>query len=411
MSYTPFNWLARIGQGLNIFTDQRTGQVLELNSTPTSIDQEGTPFSVTRMNALEQGLANVFDKPEQLQQTTAALFGLGSDYVPDSAFQILAQAALYKAVTPTAQLGTLPEGSIIYLNENGSPVPFYVAKQGYEPDYNTDRVLVVRKDAVQQGAWNASGVNTYDGSTIDTWFTQTYLSTLDGDVQTAIGTTNIPYTPGEQDYSVKRISKNVFALSLTELGLSDSNANVEGTELPISEILSTINQWTRSPETIDTIKSFASKDGSAFSYNVSTQNNYLPAFTFPNTFTVNTSLPNKGLYDIQNNLLLKLPGVQIETGSYTGTGTYGSGNPNTLTFGFKPKLVVVQGNYENTSQIGFIWQTGLQRTGNIYYMGSSSGYQQMYYSFSGNTLNWYSSSDVIRQCNVSGQTYYYVAIG
>ena len=65
---------------------------------------------------------------------TAALFGLGTDAVPDDVFEILSQAALYKTITPTAQLGTLPEGSIIYLNENGSPVPFYVAKQGYEPD-------------------------------------------------------------------------------------------------------------------------------------------------------------------------------------------------------------------------------------------------------------------------------------
>lgn len=89
MSYTPFNWLARIGQGLNIFTDQRTGQVLELNSTPTSVTQEGTPFSVERMNALEQGLGNVYDKPEQLQASTAALYDLPSSAVPDDVFQAI----------------------------------------------------------------------------------------------------------------------------------------------------------------------------------------------------------------------------------------------------------------------------------------------------------------------------------
>ena len=56
-SYSPYTWLARLGQGLNKFTDQLTGQVLQLNSTPDSVSQEGTPFSVDRMNAIEQGLA------------------------------------------------------------------------------------------------------------------------------------------------------------------------------------------------------------------------------------------------------------------------------------------------------------------------------------------------------------------
>lgn len=32
--------------------------------------------------------------------------------------------------------------------------------------------------------------------------------------------------------------------------------------------------------------------------------------------------------------------VKIETGSYVGTGTYGSSNPNSLTFGFQPKMIM-----------------------------------------------------------------------
>lgn len=75
--YNPFTWLARIGQGLNIFTDAQTGQVLELNSTPTSVDQEGTPFSVERMNSIEQGIGNN-------SQAIVALFERG-----DTTFQKL----------------------------------------------------------------------------------------------------------------------------------------------------------------------------------------------------------------------------------------------------------------------------------------------------------------------------------
>ena len=36
-----------------------------------------------------------------------------------------------------------------------------------------------------------------------------------------------------------------------------------------------------------------------------------------------------------------LGGAKIETGSYTGTGTYGNSNPNSLTFGFEPKIVFI----------------------------------------------------------------------
>ena len=97
MSYTPFNWQARTGQGLNKFTDQITGQVFEFNSTPDSIDNEGTPFSTIRMNALEQGLANVFDKPEQLAAAVAALYGLQNTAVPNDVFNILSGAALFRA--------------------------------------------------------------------------------------------------------------------------------------------------------------------------------------------------------------------------------------------------------------------------------------------------------------------------
>ena len=53
--------------------------------------------------------------------------------------------------------------------------------------------------------------------------------------------------------------------------------------------------------------------------------------------------------------------TSIETGSYVGTGTSGSGNPNTLTFGFEPKFVHIQsysiGNGDSTGY-GFAFFLG-----------------------------------------------------
>ena len=46
--------------------------------------------------------------------------------------------------------------------------------------------------------------------------------------------------------------------------------------------------------------------------------------------------------------------AKIQTGSYIGTGTYGSNNPNTLTFDFEPKLLIVSGavnGHTSTKQV------------------------------------------------------------
>lgn len=329
-------------------------------------------------------------------------------------FGLLNAAALYKTVTPTAQLGTLPEGSVIYLNENGSPVPFYVAKQGYEPDYNTDRVLVVRKDMVQTGPWNDSGVNKYEGSTIDAWMTKTYFSMLSGTIQNAIGFTNIPYTPMGDVTTVQRINKSVFALSITELGISESGTNIEGSSLPIASTLyplpsGTDRQYTRSQNPTNSTFAWSLNNlGAAGSNTCSISYGYRPAFTLPASFTAyNPEIyPSGGLYDLSDNLLLKLPGVQIETGSYTGTGTYGSSNPNSLTFGFKPKLLLVSRGGEGFDSSGsFGWLYGLSKTIGDFNDADSS------VSLSGTTISWYNTYNVQSQRNISGVTYFYTAIG
>jgi len=106
---------------------------------------------------------------------------------------------------------------------------------------------------------------------------------------------------------------------------------------------------------------------------------------------------------------------KIETGSYVGTGTYWESNPNTLTFGFVPKLVIV---YKANSFLvpndgcysqSFLWVAG-QYVVNIYAISSISS---VFISANGNTLSWYAGSPYgpERQCNVSEQKYNYIAIG
>ena len=101
-----------------------------------------------------------------------------------------------------------------------------------------------------------------------------------------------------------------------------------------------------------------------------------------------------GTMDKALELLLPLLSTAVmATGSYTGTGTFGSSSPNTLTFSFTPELVILSGGdigltISNTSPSG----------------GTSDAYIQ------DTTAKWYSTS-AAKQLNVQGKSYSYVAIG
>lgn len=156
-------------------------------------------------------------------------------------------------------LGSFAEGTLVKIKENGTPVEFYVAKQGYEPTLNgPNRVLMVRKDVYDQRAWNSSNVNAWATSTMLSWLNGDYKGLFSSVVQNLMGVTSYYYTPGYGNYTVSNKSDSVFLMSLTELGRSYAYANVEGTILPISLTLqiayqdgSATTQWTRSPSTGD----------------------------------------------------------------------------------------------------------------------------------------------------------------
>lgn len=158
------------------------------------------------------------------------------------------------AGTPISEFA---EGSIVKINENRSPVEFYVAKHDYESGLNgTGRTLVVRKDCYDKRQWHSSNVNAYASSAIDRWLNGTYKNLLDADIREVIGTTKIKYTPGDGNNTVGTLKRAIFLLSATELSKSESWFNVEGTALEIASSLqiaymngSAVFQWTRSPVT------------------------------------------------------------------------------------------------------------------------------------------------------------------
>ena len=187
-------------------------------------------------------------------------------------------------------LGTIAEGSTVKLNENGSPVEFYVAKHDYESALNgTGRTLLVRKDCYGTSAWDKSNVNAWARCTLLSWLNGNYLNLLDEDTRGVISTTKYYYTPGNGNTSVTTRSDAVFQLSVTELGISGIYINEEGTALDIASILQIaylngrkVIQWTRSPHTLNTNHAWClTADGSISTDTCSYSRGSRPAFTLP----------------------------------------------------------------------------------------------------------------------------------
>lgn len=120
--------------------------------------------------------------------------------------------------------------------------------------------------------------------------------------------------------------------------------------------------------------------------------------TDPNAYPIDDGYTYTALGQIGNK-------VQIATGRYTGTGTCGASNPNSLTFDFVPKLVIV-----TTKNVGLDDLIPI-----VYINGATglSGDQHYMFDLNGTTLSWYVSttSGSGFQFNYTGKTYLYTAIG
>jgi len=129
--------------------------------------------------------------------------------------------------------------------------------------------------------------------------------------------------------------------------------------------------------------------------------------------------PDSGITDGYEYLYLGKPyenfvnlPMRIETGSYTGTGTNGSDNPNTLTFLFVPQIVFIVEDYGSNSAItGFnAIVHGQTNSNGVTY--SSYLRWSITWSSDGTSVSWYAYSGTAeKQMNTSRRTYRYVAIG
>lgn len=112
--------------------------------------------------------------------------------------------------------------------------------------------------------------------------------------------------------------------------------------------------------------------------------------------------------------------ARTATGSYKGTGNYGAGNPNSLTFDFTPKIVLLWGDAQWDEYIGTAVKGNRVTPVSIYTWGSSGFYASSFtydhtttntdinllygyniVSVNGNTMSWYNNAEADVQLNRS----------
>ena len=94
--------------------------------------------------------------------------------------------------------------------------------------------------------------------------------------------------------------------------------------------------------------------------------------------------------------------ARIIYGSYVGTGTYGAGNPNTLTFDFRP-LLLIWGDPVYDQYTTVVCMRGRDNQ-----PGPNGRIATIW---GNNSVSWYHNSSAQEQANSSGVSYPYEAIG
>lgn len=434
----------------NAYTDQ---QIAAIPTPDVSGQIETHNTSETSHADIREAFGNFHTKAETLTEDTKALFGLDSDAVPDDVLNVLKDVALYKKVPNRTEktLGEFAEGDTVYLNESGLMTAYVVAKHNYQADLNGNgRTLLIRKQSLTstRSYWAQTDVSTYNGSRPDTYLQTEFIAQFDSDVQEAIGTTKFYYTIGAPsrgaaiDNTVAVLERSIFLPSVTELGLSDRVAcNVEGERIDVladnlASFMSstTSHHWTRTPHTSTT---------GVCAWYIHSSNNYtyvetlvganagcreLPMFTMPEDFVFYVDAKGNIHKEQDCEIVVtradgsefeKPLGVKAAYGTYAGTGTYGKNNPNSLTFDFEPKMVVITQGAQSDVEGAYSAYSSTQdamllmKYRVISWSSSSNvlGYS-VAVKFDGKTVYWYTSqSNAYCQANATNAYYHYVAIG
>ena len=341
--------------------------------TMTPVFGQANTYDMERADQpLQQGTP--LNKATLLKDATAALYGLGTGAVPDDVLAVLGRF-----------------------------------QSGLGNEYIWEKKLTTVQKTYDLGTENPLYMCAYKGGgNQSTVMTVTYSDDIDispgnvASLKAPIYTVDVTYN----NYSAANVLKGKFFLAALDVGDGITTIVNQGIIVKGSENGEASKRFSTS---VYTGVYFPAKPVENVQYTAIDQITYVNS---PNANAYPPAVPDGYTYTPLGQLGDQ---VRIETGSYVGTGAYGASSPNTLTFGFVPKLVIVckkngfltpsDGGYNQS----FLW-VARQFVLSIYAVNSISFVS---ISANGNTLSWYADSPYgpERQCNISGQEYNYIAIG
>lgn len=341
----------------------------------TPVAGQANTFDMVRADDPTQA-GTPLNKATLLKDATAALYGLGTGAVPDD---VLAELGKYKQYWWRRRI---PAGKRYV--EVQSDIPDAIAL--FSPYVETSQVIYSKQLTIDQNNGNA-----------------------------ALGAAlTLPKTSGQELAEAIVANAPLYvSVSGTIYCIPDGATAGKGADPSFNK--STIMYYTSS----NTDRVYINGSGSPLGKTVTTKREQIPASDWQYLQSSNRSAyPDSGTQDGYEYEYLGIPfdnavtAPKIETGSYVGTGTYGQANPNTLTFGFVPKLVwICEANtrYISTSA-GYngLWFASWSY---LSYLLDSGTTVTRYASLSGKTLSWYESSSAFNQLNDSEKVYTYIAIG
>ena len=357
--------------------------------TATVNTTAGTPYTLTRtwqyikspmvfntsgsIAQLTENQKNVWPITLQEAVNTYSFWGGSLDkamlQLANSTFYYSTQTAKYTEYK--VDMSKVQVGDTVQLPENGMMQDFIVCSLNYEPTLNTggNRVLLIRKGNLR-GVGPVWGENkTWATSDIYNFYNGEYLNYFPEDIKTSIGTTS--YLAGTNaNGTVGTISSAVFALSMAELGQYEVTYGTyksgEGSLLPdeaLNKIWDSVvyKQYDMAQMNLRSYDSrlwYHAQNGHlgnftrTYSGRTFDDNQFFafhPCFTLPTTFNktfyvdaTGTVHPEQEYYSGGSLVSIdgaNVPVVKWTEGSYTGTGTYGSGSPCSLSFESRPLYV------------------------------------------------------------------------
>lgn len=340
--------------------------------TLTPVAGKANTYDMARADEPTQA-GTPLNKATLLKDATAALFGFGVDALPDDMFNALAHTGdlhVWKR-TQNGQVDypVSPNRNAYQEGSDGSPAGYTLG-------------------AIQNGEFEF-GQNDYNTKIRDS----SSISVSDNGVVSLSGTVGTSSRGDFAGYS----------------GASFAN------EILVGKYFSPVNSF----GPFSAGKIYFIPNSASFTYKNTSGYTYLSQYQ---TVTGYAAIPANTTIEYMGQLGSK---ASIETGSYVGTGTYGSSNPNTLTFEFEPKILaiftssgVIAHNY--TSQvdvpaIGYVPPLTTEYEQGLFYAYNSSPSQRAMYSRKTEsdgvvTIQWYALANASTQFN-GNTTYHYLAIG